>query len=174
MESVFVSLFSSDVFKVTLGAVIGLAGTLIVTTMTYRIETAKMKANHRVSIIKDAQLTAHDYFSSLRDLIVTLEKYPTPHTVPTSVVIKEELIPIFDKMSVYQKELNRKSSQLKSIGLLELASKAADCVKPMEDFATSFSENGYYSDVRRVAAKINSLEDVFLESVNHEYEKLKL
>jgi hypothetical protein len=174
MESECTVLLSSDVFKVALGALIGLTGTLIVTMMTYRLETAKMRASHRASIIKEAQLAAYDHFSSIRDLIATLQQYPTPHTVPQSVVLEEELSPIFAKMNLCQKEMHRKSSQLKSIGLIELASKASDCVKPMESFATSFAENGHYSDILDVAAKMNSLEDAFLECVNNEYEKLKL
>ncbi|GGI93551.1 hypothetical protein [Shewanella gelidii] len=174
MESECTVLLSSDVFKVAIGALIGLTGSLIVTMMTYRIETTKMRANHRASIIKEAQLAAHDHFSALSDMINTLQKYPTPHTVPQSVVLEEELNPIFEKMHLCQKEMHRKSSQLKSIGLIELADKATDCVKPIESFATSFSESGHYSDLLSVAGKMNSLEDVFLESVNNEYKKLKL
>ena len=159
------TLISSDVLKVPLGAIIGLAGTLVVTSMTYRLETA---------IIKEAQLAAYNHFASLRDLILTLQKYPPPHTVPESVVLEEELSPIFEEMYACQREMHRKSSQLKSIGLLELADKASDCVKPVENFATSFAENDQYSNLLDVAAKMNSLEDAFLESVNNEYEKLKL
>jgi hypothetical protein len=173
MESACTVLLSSDIFKVVLGAVIGLAGTLIVTAMTYRLEKAKMKANHRALIIKEAQLTAHDYFTSIRYLIVKIKMADMTDTFKPDDILNQFKIAL-DEMSKLQKEMTRKSAQLKSIGLNELALKASACVKPMSDFVQVFLKNSSRQGLDDVAEKINILEDVFLDGVYQEYKKLKL
>ena len=158
---------------VVIGAAAGLCGSLITSKYSYKIEIAKMKANHRAEIIKEAQLTAHDYFTSIRYLIIKIKMIDMTDTFKADDIVDQFKVALAD-MSRLQKEMNRKSAQLKTIGLHELALKGANCVKPISAFIEVFQQNQSRKGIDDVAAKTNTLEEIFIEGVYQEYKKLKL
>ncbi|QBF81323.1 hypothetical protein EXU30_00400 [Shewanella maritima] len=157
---------------VAIGAAAGLAGSIITSKNTYKIETAKMKANHRAEIIKDVQITAHDYFTSIKLLLLEIYTGVENKTLvdeagePSLVTLEDKVKSIED----YQVVMHRKVSQLKSIGLKELAAKASKCVEPMESFVSKPD----FTKIMNTIATINTLEDEFIDSIANEYIKLKL